>query len=387
MPAEVAAAHAAIPDVTDGLISFQLQPKHLKGLDLFDHMCKKARRSIPVGQKLLPSAALNLEFSDTQATKILNPTQQDFMMGSIMATAHGEGAKQHMAKRKLDSLGCMVGQSGFRNDPGRVKKLKDQLRLCKSMAEINQLNADEHATKKSVENSKLLEMAPQALDKLKSKVGGDLAKLTMPEMKAIALKSFRGVVLAGDKSAHVIALSKLITQQPAVLQLATTTASAPTITVGVATPSAVAPTITIGVAAPAAIAPTAALNVIAPALFLAAPTAALNVVAPALLLAAPAAAAAAPTAAAPAATVTTAAAPAAVALVLAAPSVAALATEGESDGENEYVIDSIVAQRKGQRGRIEYLTTWKGYDDQTWQSAASLSGTTVLKEWKASMPS
>ena len=282
---------------------------------------------------------------------------------------------------------AMVGQSGFQNDPGRVKKLKDQLRLCKSMAEINQLNADEHATKKSVENSKLLEMAPQALDKLKSKVGGDLAKLTMPEMKAIALKSFRGVVLAGDKSAHVIALSKLITQQPAVLQLATTTASAPTITVGVATPSAVAPTITIGVAAPAAVAPTAALNVIAPALFLAAPTAALNVVAPALLLAAPAAAAAAPTAAAPAATVTTAAAPAAVALVLAAPSVAALATEGESDGENEYVIDSIVAQRKGQRGRIEYLTTWKGYDDQTWQSAASLSGTTVLKEWKASMPS
>ena len=48
------------------------------------------------------------------------------MMYEIAKHAHGEGAKQVMAKRKLDSLGNVRGDCGFANDPERMKRLKGQ---------------------------------------------------------------------------------------------------------------------------------------------------------------------------------------------------------------------------------------------------------------------
>ena len=42
-------------------------------------------------------------------------------------------------------------------------------------------------------------------------------KLTMPDMKAIAFALFGGTRLTGDKAAHVAAMEKLNTAQPAIL--------------------------------------------------------------------------------------------------------------------------------------------------------------------------
>ena len=53
--------------------------------------------------------------------------------------------------------------------------------------------------------------------------GGDFAKLTMPEMKAIAFVKFNGHVPKGDKAAHVSAMQKLAAAQPTILKLAATT--------------------------------------------------------------------------------------------------------------------------------------------------------------------
>jgi hypothetical protein len=44
------------------------------------------------------------------------------MMHEIAKHAHGEGAKQVMAKRKLDSLGNVRGDCGFANDPECMKR-------------------------------------------------------------------------------------------------------------------------------------------------------------------------------------------------------------------------------------------------------------------------
>ena len=60
--------------------------------------------------------------------------------------------------------------------------------------------------------------APDAIKKLKEK-DGDLSRMTMAEMSAIAFKHFKGIALKGNEAAHVKELSALIAQQPTVLQL------------------------------------------------------------------------------------------------------------------------------------------------------------------------
>ena len=107
--AEVVAARKGLADVNAGLATFQLHPTKadgsplLTGMALFEHVSKMARRSVSAGTDLTPSAHLDVEFSSVQQ-KLLNPTPLDYAKHEIMSHAHGEGAKQSMAKRKLDAL-------------------------------------------------------------------------------------------------------------------------------------------------------------------------------------------------------------------------------------------------------------------------------------------
>lgn len=64
-------------------------------------------------------------------------------MHEIMQHSHGEGAKQCLAKRKLDALGNIRGESGFANDTVRMGKLKAQLQLADSLAAINRAASNE----------------------------------------------------------------------------------------------------------------------------------------------------------------------------------------------------------------------------------------------------
>jgi hypothetical protein len=137
-------------------------------------------------------------------------------MQEIAASCHGEAAKQCMPKRKLDALGFLRGESGIQNDPIRNKRLRNQLDLANSVAEISKQNEESKALQTSEAIAKLIEAAPAALIKLKEK-GDDPAKLTMPEMKAIAHAKFGGQVLTGNKQNHVDAIIKLRMSQPAVI--------------------------------------------------------------------------------------------------------------------------------------------------------------------------
>ena len=51
-----------------------------------------------------------------------------------------------------------------------------------------------------------------------------------------------------------------------------------------------------------------------------------------------------------------------------------------SSDEDEFVVDRVLKQRK-RRGRIEYLVSWKGYDDQTWESD-NIQNTDALLQWQ-----
>ena len=222
-PAEVQAAKVKLADVTAGLISFQVHPKAadgtplLSGIALFDHMIKMGRRSVPQGTDLMPRASLNVEYTQVQQ-RLINPRPTDYTMHEIAKHAHGEGAKQAMAKRKLDNLGYIRGDCGLANDPERVKRLKNQLGLTESLAAISKEKDDVKAALNSLETAKLIEAAPEALKKLEEK-GGDLNKITMTEMAAIAFKHFKGISLKGNKASHIKELTFLIKQQPGVLPI------------------------------------------------------------------------------------------------------------------------------------------------------------------------
>ena len=267
-PAEVQLAQAQVASVTSGLQSFELHPKDVtrrstqhpngtplfSGIELFNHLIKLARRSVPMGKDLMPSATLNVEYT-RQQQQLINPKPADYTMHEIAKHAHGTDAKQAMARRKLDNIGYLRGESGLANDPDRIQRIQNQLALTESMAAIAKENADAKAAETSLETVKLIESAPAALAKLKEK-GNDLNKITMPEMKAIAFKNFKGAVLKGDKAAHIKALAALISAQPGVLHLqaaaltATPTPAMPT----PAAPSTLAvPTLAVPLAAPPAV--------------------------------------------------------------------------------------------------------------------------------------
>ena len=53
----------------------------------------------------LLSWVVQQEVSDVQRTVILNPTAEDYAMAAVVRDSFGEGAKQNLAKRKLDSVG------------------------------------------------------------------------------------------------------------------------------------------------------------------------------------------------------------------------------------------------------------------------------------------
>ena len=225
LPAAVEEAQARMADVADGLSSFQLHPTSggkqlLSGIAKFDHMVKLARRSTPQLIPLVPSAHLDIEYTSTQRM-LLNPSAQDFTMHEIMSHAHGAGAQQALAKRKLDSVGNVRGQSGFANDPARMKRLKSQLDLVVSIADIDKATANEKATAKSMRTNGLAELGPHAISKLKARKGM-VEELTKKELCSLAFNVFGGVILteSSSKAAIVKSFQELVLAQPVVFEAA-----------------------------------------------------------------------------------------------------------------------------------------------------------------------
>ena len=208
---ELAAAMAALPPVTAGLASFQLKPDGLKGNALFDHMVRFRARH---GDALAPSYIDNLS---AEQMAIINPTQEDLTVCSILRDAGGSGATKKLAQRKLNNSGAITSHCGLQNQPERIKKLKDALRLTASLAEISAGAKQEKAKIKAKETSGLLQSADAALQRFRNK-NSDIEKLTKKEICAISFRFF-GVQLkdASAKPTLVLSLQGLIAAQPEVL--------------------------------------------------------------------------------------------------------------------------------------------------------------------------
>jgi len=118
---------------TDGLNTFQLKPEGLSGTDLFEHM--NNFRSIH-NNKYLPSFYLYIDVEETQQS-VIYPTEVELTKGRIMRDTVGLNASLKMAKRKLCNLGYIKPHCGIQNSDDMMKKLKTQLQLASSIAEIN----------------------------------------------------------------------------------------------------------------------------------------------------------------------------------------------------------------------------------------------------------
>jgi hypothetical protein len=125
-------------------------------------------------------------------------------MNKILSQTTGVGATKAYAKRKLDCLGALQGASCFANDPKRLKLLRDQLELASSIASINKAQAEEKHVKAQQATASLMEKAPGALEKLKAK-GGDLSKITMPELESLAFRFFGGAALKSKTKGPMVA--------------------------------------------------------------------------------------------------------------------------------------------------------------------------------------
>lgn len=101
-----------------------------------------------------------------------------------MKEAGGTGASQKLAKRKLDMFASIKSHSGVANDPSRLKRMKSQMEMAASMAEISRQEADQKAQQKKDALKVHRDLAPKAKEKLAEK-GGDVNKLKKQEISAI----------------------------------------------------------------------------------------------------------------------------------------------------------------------------------------------------------
>ena len=93
-------------------------------MKLFEHVVRFGRRRAAPNVPHVPSPALNVEMSKFQRNTILNPTSEDCTTGAIIRDMCGEGAKQKLAKRKLDGVGEVHSACGVANAPDRIRRLQ-----------------------------------------------------------------------------------------------------------------------------------------------------------------------------------------------------------------------------------------------------------------------
>jgi len=192
----------------DGLDHFQLIPKTTKGKsklageDLFKHVVtfrnvnnvELADNGDP--KKLLPSDSLDVELS-RDGIKCIQPNASELRRAAILRDSFGEQAIRKCAKRKLNNIGNIVGQSTVVNSDENIRKIKLGLQLADSMAEVARREAIEKASKEKESHGKHEEKAPGASRKLE-KNDRKVASLSIPEIGSILYHVYN-ITLSGSK--------------------------------------------------------------------------------------------------------------------------------------------------------------------------------------------
>jgi hypothetical protein len=112
------------------------------------------------------------------------------------------------------------------NAPQRVKRMKSELQLAKSIAQISRANKGEQTHKKKAASATIEKCAPAAAVKLQKK-RMDFSKLTMPEIRALSLYYFKTEIPTGNKEIAVRAFAVLMEKSPGVVSVISAVRMAP----------------------------------------------------------------------------------------------------------------------------------------------------------------
>lgn len=176
-PEESAREEVEVEDIKTGLDTFQIIPKHADGSRKFTgdnalgHVVAFRNREVAKGGRtkiFKASAYLDLEVNHRQM-ECVQPTEDDFRRADVLRDAVGDGAMRKISKRKLTTLGYLQGHCGIVNSKETLKRMKQDLDLSVSVAEIHRLEALESKKKKAEEEDKHKGKAPAAALKLEEK--------------------------------------------------------------------------------------------------------------------------------------------------------------------------------------------------------------------------
>jgi hypothetical protein len=152
--------------------------------ELFNHLTNRAAQSEWTSStNIEPSSYLDAAMLEEQAT-LLNPTCKHVLTGFMMYDVKGKGARNKIAKHRLDMIDGNIGSySHLLNDSKHLKLLKDYNELTAMIANVSadaykekekrQVVAKQRATDK--EAKKLLDQTKEAAKK----------KTLMPKLAAI----------------------------------------------------------------------------------------------------------------------------------------------------------------------------------------------------------
>jgi hypothetical protein len=220
-PQAVIESNAGKVSLNDNLFHLMLIPKDdagntiIKGKELFDHRCRfrNMKHTAAKGKGLdndevswmEPSEGLDIHL-EMDSLKMIQPTPYDLRQGAILKDYIGNNALCRTAKSKLNNITLTVGNCGVINSKENMRRLREQLIMADSVAEISRLEADEKMIEKLAKNKVHDEKAPAAATKLEGK-GRDANKLTVKEIEAILCKVY-SITLGGShrKIDHVKAL-------------------------------------------------------------------------------------------------------------------------------------------------------------------------------------
>eukprot|EP00658_Telonema_sp_P-2_P012432 TRINITY_DN14732_c0_g1_i1.p1 TRINITY_DN14732_c0_g1~~TRINITY_DN14732_c0_g1_i1.p1 ORF type:complete len:128 (-),score=38.41 TRINITY_DN14732_c0_g1_i1:391-774(-) len=90
--------------------------------DRLNHMLTHAKRRLPQGERLRPSAYLAIEMTDDQQM-LLDPTPEDLIIGNVLNDAGGDGAIKKLAQRKLDDVGFVNAHCCHANTPNSLDRI------------------------------------------------------------------------------------------------------------------------------------------------------------------------------------------------------------------------------------------------------------------------
>jgi hypothetical protein len=190
----------------------------IKGMDLFDHMCRFQNMKHAATAKgsgwndnkitqMEPSSGLGVHLY-ANSLKHIQPTAYDLCRGAIIKGYIGNNAAHMSTRRKMNSVGYVAGHCGVVNSEENMQRMREKLTMADSVAEISRLEAEDKELEKREKNKVHNEKAPAAAAKLEEK-GCEVLKLTIKEIEALLFKVYN-INMGGlkKKADYVKALEK-----------------------------------------------------------------------------------------------------------------------------------------------------------------------------------